>query len=160
MKLQPLKYADLRREKALKHYYAAHERWWEISAQPEVDWRKQCAQLDGKVPSSAVRAELRDGVVCSEAARVLDDGHARWFRTTERECDEASEHPHHKPERRYLVSVHGVVVIIVLAEPKNILVSAFRPDPLTPEGRDCGGAFDYVKRCARRRAQRRTIYEK
>lgn len=160
MKLRPLAHLDLRREKAFKHYYGAHERWWELSKQPEADWRQDRSCLDDKVAPAAEREDLRDGIVCNEAARVLDDGHARWFRTTERECDGAEERRHPEPGRKYLISQHGVVVVVVPTQQENILVTAFRPDPLTPEGHDFGGACAYLKRFAIRRAQRRTSYKK
>lgn len=161
MKLRPLLHLDLRREKVYRHYYREIERWWELSAQPEADWREQRSRIDGKIAPGAGREQMRDGVLCREAALVLDDGHTRWFRTTERECDDAVEHPHPAPQRKHLISKHGVVVVIVPAQPENILVTAFRPDPLTPEAPDyVRSAHAYVKRCAIRRAHRRTSYQK
>ncbi len=161
MKLRPLQRLALRREKVLKHYYREVERWWELSEQPESDWREQCSQLRESIHRGAAREEPTDGIVCREAARVLDDGHTRWFGTTERECDDATEYPHQDPRRRHLISEHGVVVVIVPRPTENILVTAFRPDPITP---DTAGfvraAQSYVKRCAIRRVHRRTSYQK
>lgn len=161
MKLRPLLHLDLRREKVYRHYYCELERWWELSEQAEVDWRQQRSRIDKNVAPGAMRQDLGDGVLCSEAARLLDEGHTWWFRTTERECDDAEEHPHQDPERKHLISKHGVVVVIVPAKRENLLVTAFRPDPLTPDAPDfVRSAHAYVKRCAVRRAHRRTSYWK
>lgn len=161
MRLRPLLHLDLRREKVYRHYYRELERWWELSAQPEADWREKRSLIDGSVAPGAVREDLRDEVLGRDAARVLDDGHTHWFRATERECDDAEEYAHPDPTRKHLVSKHGVVVVIVPANPENILVTAFRPDPLTPDVSDfLRSAHAYVKRCAIRRAHRRTSYQK
>lgn len=161
MKLQPLQNLALRREKVLKHYFREVERWWELSAHPEGDWRAQCLQLDGKIARGAVKGELKDGIVCRESARILDDGHTRWFGTTERECDVATEYPHPDPKKMFFISQHGVVVVIVPKPLDNILVTAFRPDPITPDTPSfVQAAESYVKRCAIRRAHRRTSYQK
>lgn len=160
MKLRPLLHLDLRREKVYRHYYREIERWWEFSGQPETDWREQRSRLDGNVAPGAMREDLREGLVCRDAARVLEDGHTRWFRTTERECEGASEHPHPNPERKHLIGKHGVVVVIVPTERENILVTAFRPDPLVPDAPDFVQAAHTYVRCANRRVRRRTSYQK
>ena len=161
MKLRPLQHLALRREKVLKHYYREVERWWQLSEQPESDWREQCVQIDGKIDRGAAQERLKDGIVCRVVARVLDDGHTRWFGTTERACDDATEYPHPDPTRRHLISEHGVVVVIVPRPVENILVTAFRPDPITPDTAGFVRAAQlYVKRCAIRRAHRRTSYQK
>ena len=161
MKLRPLQHLALRRKKVLKHYYCELERWWELSAQPESDWREQCVQIDGKIDRGAEQEHLKDGIICRDAARVLDDGHTRWFGTTERECDDATEYPHPEPKKKFFISRHGVVVVIVPKRTENILVTAFRPDPIIPDTPGfVRAALSYVTRCAHRRAHRRTSYQK
>lgn len=158
MRLRPLPRLDLRRKKALDHYFDEIERWWELSEQPRDAWRNERSSLDASRVGRPGRADLRDGYVSATAAAILDAGHARWFRTTEKECDDAEEHPHEaSPDRRYLVSAHGVVAVVADTKPMPSLVTAFRPDPLDPDEPDfTAAAHNYVRRCAVRRVYRRT----
>lgn len=161
MKLRPLSHLDLRRKKALEHYFHDLERWWELSDQPLADWCDQRVRLDaGQLVGRIDRAELGDGRIHPVMGEVLDDGHARWFRTTEGECDHAELHRHPLPSRQFLISANGVVVVVAEMERDPSLVTAFRPDPVAPEGTDfLGAARNYVKRAADRRTHRRASYE-
>lgn len=161
MKLRPLVYQDLRRKKTLDHYYSLIERWWELSGQPVADWRHHRSGLDAVALDGAAREKLANGIVDFRAAQILDQGHDHWFRTTERECDDADEYPHEDPLRLLLVSRHGVIIVLIRGGRVQGLITAFRPDRVEPENPDFPSAAQaYVHRYAVRRAQRRTSFSR
>lgn len=161
MKLVPLPSPDLRRKKTLGHYYRPAERWWELSTQPRELWsqHRQCLNLVSV--DSSQRESFRDGVLDAGIAQILDAGHMYWFTITERECDHATEHPHPAPPRRFLISQHGVIVVLATDRHANRLITAFRPDSVNPDNPDFpAAARSYVRRAAERRIHFRTSYSR
>jgi len=161
MKLIPLPSPELRRKKTLGHYYRPLERWWELSTQPQEVWSQHRQRLNLVSLDSSQRERFHDGVLDSGIAQILDAGHMHWFTTTERECDHAAEHPHPVPARRFLLSQHGVIVVLVTDHRGNSLITAFRPDSVNPDNPDYpAAARSYVRRAAERRIHNRTSYSR